>query len=147
MPIPGHVLAERLANITHHYTLDGRVRPFGCNALVATYDSKNKHALYLVETSGNYNRFFATAVGKHRQNAKTEFEKMKLSETTCQEALAAVAKVFISQRDDSAKKQEIEMAWLTEGNSWVFEHVPQQLVQEAEAAASAALNDSEMDDD
>ena len=58
-----------------------------------------------------------------------------------------MAKMFIAQRDDSSKKHEIEMAWLTEGNGWVFEHVAPAKVAEAEQAARASLEDSDMDDD
>jgi 20S proteasome subunit alpha 7 len=146
MDIPGHVLADRVGATLHLYTLYGGTRPFGCNSLVATYDKKHKHALYLLETSGVVNRFFATAIGKHRQAAKTELEKLKLADLTCQEALVSVAKMFISQRDDQ-KPHEIEMACLTEGNGWVFQHVPIEMVRAAEAAAHAVLDDSDMDDE
>ena len=99
-----------------------------------------------METSGAVHRFFATAIGKHRQAAKTELEKLKLAEITCAEASSAVAKMFISQRDDQ-KPHELEMAWLTEGNGWEFAPVPAAQVKAAEDKAHAELEDSDMDDD
>jgi 20S proteasome subunit alpha 7 len=128
--IPGHILGERVGAFMHMYTLYGGTRPFGSNSLIATYDRKAKHALYLAETSGVVHRFYATAIGKHRQAAKTELEKLKLNDITCAEALPAVAKMFLSQRDDQ-KEHELEMAWLTEGNGWVFEQACRRLAARA----------------
>lgn len=122
MPIPGHVLAERVGAHLHIYNLNGGVRPYGTGTLLATHDAKSGHALYLLETSGTAHRFFGTAIGKHRQAAKNEIEKLKLSEITCGEALLPVAKMFLSQRDDQ-KEHELEMAWLTEGTGWQFKQV------------------------
>lgn len=144
--IPGHILCERLGSTLHIYTLYGGARPFGTNALVATHSKQHGHALYLVETNGVVLRFFATAIGKHRQAAKTELEKLKLSDITCADALPTVAKMFISQRDDQ-KPHELEMAWLTEASDWKFVPVPAEQVQAAEGAARAQLDDSDMDDD
>jgi 20S proteasome subunit alpha 7 len=146
VPIPGHVLAERVGSHLHLYNLYGHVRPYGIGTLMATYDSKNKHALYLLETSGVVHRYFGTAIGKHRQAAKNEIEKLKLSELACQEALVPVAKMFIGQRDDQ-KRHEIEMAWITEATGWKFQHVPVDVIQDAEASARAQLEDSDMDED
>jgi hypothetical protein len=38
-------------------------------------------------------RYFGTAVGKGRQGAKTEIERLKLLEISCREGVAAVAKM------------------------------------------------------
>lgn len=38
-------------------------------------------------------RFFGTAVGKGRQGAKNEIEKLKLEEMSCREGIQAVAKM------------------------------------------------------
>lgn len=38
-------------------------------------------------------RFYGTAVGKGRQAAKNEIEKLKLSEMSCREGIQAVAKM------------------------------------------------------
>ena len=38
-------------------------------------------------------RYFGTAVGKGRQGAKNEIEKLKLEEMTCREGIKAVAKM------------------------------------------------------
>lgn len=38
-------------------------------------------------------RYFGTAVGKGRQGAKNEIEKLKLEEMSCREGIQAVAKM------------------------------------------------------
>jgi 20S proteasome subunit alpha 7 len=50
-PIPGHVLAERVASFSHIFTLYWYVRPMGVSTLLATYDADGPQ-LYLVEPSG-----------------------------------------------------------------------------------------------
>lgn len=143
--IPGHVLGERVGSYMHLFNLYGALRPFGTSLLMATYDSSGP-ALYQVELSGIVQRFFGTAVGKHRQAAKTEIEKLKLTELTCQQALQELAKMLLSQRDDQ-KPHEIEMGWICESTGWQFKPVPQELVAQAEASAQALLDESDMDDD
>lgn len=143
--MPGHVLAERLGAYLHLFNLYGYLRPFGTAHLMATRDEFNGHSLFLLETSGVANRFFGTAVGKYRQAAKTEIEKLDLNNLTCREALQHVAKMFVSQRDD-AKPYELEMGWLTEENGWVYQAVPLETIKQAEAAAKAQVDDADMDD-
>lgn len=91
--IPGNVLADRLASYMHLFNLYWSTRPFGAAILFAVYDFDGP-ALYLVEPNGVSQRYFGTAVGKGRQAAKTEVEKLKLGEMTCREALLEVAKIL-----------------------------------------------------
>lgn len=39
-------------------------------------------------------RFFGTAVGKGRQAAKTEIERLKLDELSCEQGVVEVAKMY-----------------------------------------------------
>lgn len=81
-PIPGHVLCERLASYTHLFNLYWSLRPFGASLLLAAYDS-NGPQLYLIDPSGTAHRYYGTAVGKARQSAKNEIEKLKLGAAFC----------------------------------------------------------------
>lgn len=52
-PIPPQVLADRMGQYVHYYTLYGSIRPFGTAIMLAGYDiDEKKSSLYLVEPSG-----------------------------------------------------------------------------------------------
>ncbi|CAM9975454.1 unnamed protein product [Phaeothamnion confervicola] len=92
--IPPRLLADRISQYVHYFTLHGALRPFGAATLLAAYDEDEKHAeLYMVEPSGVCYRYFGCAIGKGKQGAKTELEKLKLSEMTVAEALKHLAKM------------------------------------------------------
>jgi 20S proteasome subunit alpha 7 len=51
--IPPHLLAERMGQFVHYYTLYGSIRPFGTAIMLAGYDQDTKKSsLYMVEPSG-----------------------------------------------------------------------------------------------
>lgn len=63
--IPPAVLADRMAQFVHYFTLHGALRPFGTGAIVAGYDPElREHSLYMIEPSGVQYRYFGTALGK-----------------------------------------------------------------------------------
>jgi len=111
-PVPPKVLAERVAAFTQMYTLYYSLRPFGCSLLIASSvdtieDSsdmkdapstrRRKPVLYTVDPSGACTGVFAAALGKGRQAAKTELEKllpMARSSLDCRNALVQAAKFF-----------------------------------------------------
>jgi 20S proteasome subunit alpha 7 len=90
-------------------------------------------------------RYHGAAVGKGRQGAKNEIEKLKLSELTCREAVVEVAKILHRVHDEE-KGFEMELAWVCEESGREFGRVPDALAAEAEAAAKAALEAEDMDD-
>ncbi|RZR90523.1 hypothetical protein BHM03_00018421 [Ensete ventricosum] len=112
-PIPVKELADRVASYVHLCTLywwlryycgvcigatylGGGIiyycRPFGCGIILGGYD-RDGPQLYMIEPSGISYRYFGAAIGKGRQAAKTEIEKLKLSEMTCREGIIEVAKM------------------------------------------------------
>lgn len=143
-PIPGQVLAERVASYMHVFNLYWYVRPFGVCSLIAAVDRSGPQ-LYMVDPAGTMHRYYATAVGKGRQGAKNELEKLNLSEMTCKEAVFAAAKI-LHRIHDEEKGFEMEIAWISEETGGIFKRVPQELVQEAETAAKEALEAEEMED-
>lgn len=135
-PVPGHVLADRLASYVHIFNLYWYVRPMGVTSLLAVYDEQEGPGLYAVDPAGNVHvsiqggcvwhcikglsivgghqaslgraptvlstcsyfddsqRYFGAAVGKGRQIARNEIEKLKLEEMTAKEAVRAVATMY-----------------------------------------------------
>lgn len=148
--IPPSVLAARLADYVHFFTLHGARRPFGSAAVVAGYDEcKQTHELYAIEPSGHCLRYFGCALGKGRQSAKSDIEKLDLATLTCRDAVKEIAKMILTVYDESKDKPfVVEMCWLSKETDWKFELVPDALVDEAQAWAKKKLEeDDEYDDD
>lgn len=144
-PIPGKILCDRVASYVHAFNLYWYVRPFGCVTLLATFDDEEGPALYAIDPAGGAFRYFGTAVGKGRQAAKTEIERLNLKELKCEQALVEVAKILHSVHEGE-KPFELELSWICDANGRKFERVPADKVAAAEAEAKAALAESDMDD-
>lgn len=97
-PIPGAVLSDRIGSYMHLFNLYWYTRPLGASILLATFGSQGPE-LYVVETSGIAHRYYGTAVGKGRQAAKTEIEKLNLNELSCRQGLFEVAKILYKVRN------------------------------------------------
>jgi len=137
-PIPGNVLCDRVAGLMHTYTLYWYVRPFGASVLLASY-SDDGPELYAVDPSGISYRYFATAIGKAKNGAKSALEKLDLSTLTCREAVIECAKILMTQHDPAKDKPiELELSWVCDASKRMHQLVPAELQAEAEAAAKAA---------
>ncbi|KAK9914969.1 hypothetical protein WJX75_003096 [Coccomyxa subellipsoidea] len=142
--IPGQVLADRVASFVHVFNLYWYARPFGTSVLLAAYDDSGPQ-LYVVEPSGNCHRFFGTAVGKGRQAAKTEIERLKLGEISCEQGVVEVAKILYSVHDEE-KPFELEISWICDASDREFRRVPDAILEAAEQQAKASLEESDMED-
>jgi 20S proteasome subunit alpha 7 len=143
--IPGKVISDRVATFVHLYTLYWSVRPFGASILLGVCDKEGPQ-LYAIEPTGVSHRFFGTAIGKGRQAAKTEIEKLKLSEMTCREGVNAVAKIIYGVHDEAKDKAfELELSWICDESGREHKRVPADVLAEAERLAKAAQED-DMDD-
>ncbi|KIY49508.1 proteasome subunit alpha type-3 [Fistulina hepatica ATCC 64428] len=136
-------LADRLGLYVQAYTLYSSVRPFGISAVLGAVD-KDGPQLYVVEPSGVFYGYHGAAVGKGRQLAKTELEKLKLSEMSTREAVMEAARIIYLVHDDAKEKEfELEMSWIGDETKGLHLPVPADLHNEAEAKAKAALEDFE----
>jgi 20S proteasome subunit alpha 7 len=105
-------VADRLGLYVQAYTLYSSVRPFGISSILAAVD-KEGPALYVIEPSGVFyvsstlaimaclpmsgaKGYNGAAVGKGRQLAKTELEKLKMTELSTREAVMEAARMFVS---------------------------------------------------
>lgn len=50
--IPLNYLNDRISMYMHAYTLYSAVRPFGCSAIVGSYDEADGPVMYMVDPSG-----------------------------------------------------------------------------------------------
>lgn len=140
--MPAKVMAERIGLFVHAYTLYWSVRPFGATALLAVYDDKEK-ALFGIEPDGVVHKFTGTAVGKGRQQAKTEIEKLKLEELSCKEALFHVAKIIHKIHDEKDKDFELEVSWICKETNYEHQLVPDNILGPEEQKAKDAIEAEE----
>ncbi|TFY72745.1 hypothetical protein EVG20_g279 [Dentipellis fragilis] len=132
-------LADQIGMYMQAYTLYSSVRPFGASAIVGAVD-KDGPSLYVVEPSGVYYGYHGAAIGKGRQLAKTELEKLKLSELTTREAAIEAARIIYLVHDDTKEKEfELELSWVSPETEGRHVPVPADLLEEAERKAKEAL--------
>lgn len=138
-PPPLKAVADRLGLYVQAYTLYSSVRPFGISTILGTVDQDGP-GLFVVEPSGVFFGYNGAAVGKGRQLAKTELEKLKLPELSLREAVIEAARIIYLVHDDAKEKEfELEMSWIGPESNNLHVHVPKDLFDEAEAKAKAAL--------
>ena len=92
--IPLKNLRDRVSMYMHAYTLYSALRPFGASLLMSSWDPLDGPSLYCLEPSGHNYGFFGCAIGKAKQAARTEIEKLKLKELPCKELIKEAAKII-----------------------------------------------------
>ena len=81
-PISPSVLADRVGQYIHQFTLYGSYRPLGVVSLIAARDQNTGDmGLYQIDASCTVFKYFGCAAGKGRQGAKTEIEKVSPAHT------------------------------------------------------------------
>jgi 20S proteasome subunit alpha 7 len=136
-------LVDRLGLYVQAYTLYSSVRPFGISTILAAVD-KDGPSLYVVEPSGVFFGYNGAAVGKGRQLAKTELEKLKLAELSTREAVIEAARIIYLVHDDAKEKEfELEMSWIGDETDGLHRPVPKELLEEAQQKAREALENFE----
>ncbi|KAF8820235.1 peptidase, T1 family protein [Cardiosporidium cionae] len=138
-PIPPQILAERIGLFVHTFTLYWSVRPFGASVLIAGLGSEGistSGELYCVEPSGTAYKYFGMAIGKGKQLAKTELEKLNLSEMSCHDALFHLDRIIRQIHDETKDKNlEIELSMISPESNLLYQLVPQKTFEEADARA------------
>ncbi|KAG8700605.1 hypothetical protein FRC09_005852 [Ceratobasidium sp. 395] len=141
----GLALADRIGLYVQAYTLYSSVRPFGISAILASVD-KDGPSLYVVQPSGVFYGYNGAAVGKGRQLANTELEKLNLSQLTTREALFEAARIIHLVHDDTKDKEfELELSWIGPETNGRHVPIPRDLWAEADRKAREAL-DADMED-
>ena len=56
--------------------------------------------MYVIDPSGSFTGYFGAAIGKAKQNAKTEIEKLKVERMTCRELVKEVSKIIHTVHDE-----------------------------------------------
>ncbi|CAG9583189.1 unnamed protein product [Danaus chrysippus] len=104
--------------------------------------------MYMLEPSGVSFSYFGCAVGKAKQAAKTEIEKLKLADLTVKELLKEAARIIYIVHDELKDKQfELELSWVCKDSNGRHQLVPKDMAVEAENLAKQALADIEDSDE
>lgn len=142
-PPPLKEIIFRLSMYVQMYTLYSSVRPFGVSTILGGIDADGPQ-LFIIEPSGISHGYHGAAVGKGRQLAKTEIEKLKLTELSTREAVIEAARIIYLVHDDAKEKDfELEMTWIGDESNGLHTPVPKDLLSEAEQKAKAALENFE----
>jgi len=132
-------VADRLGMYVQAYTLYSSVRPFGISTIIGGID-KDGPSMYVIEPSGVCYGYKGAAVGKGKQLAKGELEKLNLAELTTRQAAIEAARIIYLVYDDAKEKPfELEMSWIGDETNGLHLPVPEDLMKEAEEKAKAAL--------
>ncbi|KRT82017.1 hypothetical protein AMK59_5958, partial [Oryctes borbonicus] len=134
--IPLKYLNDRVSMYMHAYTLYSAVRPYGCSVILGTYDEIDGPQMYMIDPSGVSYGYYGCAIGKAKQSAKTEVEKLKLSNLTTKELVKEAARIIYLVHDELKDKNfELELSWVCADSKGRHEKVPEAIFAEAEKSA------------
>lgn len=147
-PVPLKYLKRRVAQYVQAHTLYSSLRPYGASVLCGSWNEHEGPELYCIEPSGLALGYNGISIGKAKQAAKTEIEKLKLSELTCEQLVKEAAKIIYVVHDEIKDKQfELELSWIGEFTGGKHEFVPKDVFDKAESFAKEALRpDSDSED-
>jgi len=138
------LLCDRLSGYVQMHTLYGYIRPFGCSILLGSYHNSSPE-LYMIEPSGISYGYYGCAIGKAKANARTEIEKLSLSQMTMKEGVNELARIIYTIHDDVKDKDfELEISWVGEETEGEHQFVPKPLKDEAIRLAVQSLKESDM---
>ncbi|VDN28271.1 unnamed protein product [Gongylonema pulchrum] len=101
----------------------------------------------MLEPSGLCYEYKAWAIGKHRQAAKTEIEKLKFDEMPMEQLVKEAVRIILTVRDEAKdKNMQVEMGWVGKNTDGKHQSVPRDIVKQAETWAKAKLEEDDMEE-
>ncbi len=87
-------VVREIANIAQAYTQYGGVRPFGVEIMFAGINPDNTKKLFVVDVTGNYNSYYATAIGEFDEKIKEILRKEYDKDMSVEECIKLGIKIF-----------------------------------------------------
>lgn len=145
--VPLKYLKDRVSMYMHAYTLYSSYRPFGASVIMGVYEYDGPQ-MFCIDPSGVSWGYYGCAIGKAKQAAKTEMEKINFKEKTVAELVKEAAKIIYIVHDEVKDKNfELELSWVGEATEGKHVLVPPKVFKEAEDFAKAAVeDDSDLED-
>jgi 20S proteasome subunit alpha 7 len=148
VPIPTHILAQRISSYYQVHTCYHGARPLGCAIILAGHDgakdalnqNNGKDSLYMIEPSGKVYGYKACTSGKNRQITRPELEKGDFASKTCREALPLVSKMLsMGNKDAREKRFEFEASWICSETNRVHKSIDKLLRNDAKQWAEEEI--------
>lgn len=140
-PIPIKMLANNVSSYVQAYTLYNSVRPFGVATIIGGYDEDGPQ-LYMIEPSGTSWGYRGTAVGRGRQTALNELEKLDFASLSAEDAVKEAARIiYVAHEDNKDKDFQLEISWATAGTDGRHEEIPASLLETAVQYAEESFDD------
>lgn len=163
VPIPVRALADRVGEFVHVFTLHAHYRALGCSLLIAGTDGEQygddcRPQLYGVDPTGMVRGYYATAIGRNKQNVRAELEKIAGPQRGIKcdgEAIKKLVRILVESRENAKKdssiagsfsssvKWQIEMMYISKESEWKCVRVDDKIIEEAVAEASNNQNDDD----
>jgi len=141
-------LADRCAMYMHAYTLYSAIRPFGVCVMLGSWDKVSGPKLYMVDPAGQNYGYCGIAIGRNKQAARTEIEKLKTSEIPIKNLIKEVARILLATRDETKDKQfELELSWVGESTDGVHKKLADEEKKRIEDEARKILEEPESDEE
>jgi len=132
----------------HLHTLYWYYRPFGCAVLIGSYSPAGEPELYQIDPSGVCHGYYAAVIGKNKEAAKSELEKIDFATYTCREAVQEIARIIYKLHDESKDKDfTLEMTWACDETKRKHQKVPADLLEAAVNYAKELKAKEEQDSD
>jgi len=145
-PIPLKILNDRLSSYLHAYTLYSAVRPFGVSAIISAWSPENGPEMYMIDPSGLALGYLGCAVGKAKQSAKTEIEKLKLNDMNVRQLTSEASKIIYQVHDELRDKEfKLELSWVGVETNGLHKLVPDNIYLEADKAGKEAMDQNDSD--
>lgn len=146
--IPLKILNERISSYLHAYTLYSAVRPFGVSVIICSWSEESGPEMYMIDPSGLSLGYLGCAVGKAKQSAKTEIEKLKLGDMTCEQLTIEAAKIIHQVHDELKDKDfKLELSWVGRRSEGRHQPVPAEVYEAADKAGREAMSQNDSDDE
>ena len=108
-PLDVEVLTRRIGDLIQMYTQHGGVRPFGVSLIFSGVDLTGAR-VFVVDPSGSYKGYKATAVGRKGDEINALLEKEYRDDMTLDEAVSLGVKTMASTLEGKASPETIKVA-------------------------------------
>ena len=141
-PLPGHILADRMANYMHAHTCYGQFRPLGIAVFISCYDD-GVYSLFMIDNSGLLRGYRGVTHGKGRQVAKTHLEKFE-ERGNVESGMKTIAKGLVAAHEEMKEKTwELEMSVIGESTNQIHQHVDYEFRMDLQQRAQDEHEDEE----